>query len=328
MIKLAIGGISTLILFVLILLAFGTLDEFNFWVFEYPQKYLGNISMEQGLEYFNFHFDRIYGFQLYTSILSGFGLLASFFYLKKNPNFVILTWILLLFTFISIVPGYRFYGHYWLLPMIALSLLIGNLFGLVGTMEKLSKWKWTVALAFLLAMGVDIGNNTVYYFGKNPNVIAYSCYPGNPFPAHKVLAGILEKEMKKTDKLMVLGSEPQYYVYLDKKSPSRHIYHGVLMQPVPDNSIFQKETLNALKESRPEFVINNYVTYSWSMKEGSDRTLYNDGYVFIKSNYDQVAVIDYDKSITSNLYRGEQAKNYQIDKNKEHIVLYRIKGYR
>ncbi|MBK8923558.1 MAG: hypothetical protein IPM81_19045 [Saprospirales bacterium] len=67
--------------------------------------------------------------------------------------------------------------------------------------------------------------------------------PRNPFVEDKVLSDVLKSKMRAGDRVAVLGSEPQYYIYLDKKAPSRHFYMAFTMRPIPESDAWQQEAL-------------------------------------------------------------------------------------
>ncbi|MBK9487944.1 MAG: glycosyltransferase family 39 protein [Haliscomenobacter sp.] len=49
-------------------------------------------------------------------------------------------------------------------------------------------------------------------------------FGSNPFVEDEIVARLIESEIKPNETLAVLGSEPQIYVYLKRKAPSRHFY--------------------------------------------------------------------------------------------------------
>ena len=79
-----------------------------------------------------------------------------------------------------------------------------------------------------------------YYFHPNYNVIMRAVYGSNPFPESMEIANYIKANSTPQDQTVLIGSEPQIYVYLNKKSPSRHAYFAALVADFPQHKQWQQ----------------------------------------------------------------------------------------
>jgi hypothetical protein len=94
----------------------------------------------------------------------------------------------------------------------------------------------------------------------------------------------------------VFGSDPQYFVYLDKKSPIRHIYMPFISKgQFPEALVWQTETFERLKETRPKYVIFNSYPYAWMVRyDAANRFTTNILNFLAPPNYDPFMFIEAD----------------------------------
>ncbi|MBK6932159.1 MAG: hypothetical protein IPH12_15360 [Saprospirales bacterium] len=203
---------------------------------------------------------------------------------------------LAIFSFAAVAPGRRFYGHYWLQFLPVLALAMGALFyhlgkGLAVLFRRLNMQP-VVAVAAAVILLLPVVRYSPTLFKGDSHRLLRAMSPGNPFVEDKVLSDVLKSKMRAGDRVAVLGSEPQYYIYLDKKAPSRHFYMAFTMRPIPESDAWQQEALGALTTLAPRFIVFNFVEYSWMPKEKSNMTLYEGSYKYARTNYRPIAWAD------------------------------------
>lgn len=95
----------------------GTLAEAQFWLSEYPQRYVSSVDESKAGLYFKTSWNLVWQGYLGYFWLSAFGFLALWLSRIPLASKVFLTlWTVL--SVLTVLPGMRFYGHYWLLSFL------------------------------------------------------------------------------------------------------------------------------------------------------------------------------------------------------------------
>lgn len=306
---LAAGAIIPVALTLILISSLGVWKEFMFWMFEYPSKYMDGVQSTAGIDVFGFQWKRNTDTYLLYWLAGAFGMIALFFAEKQWTKKAGLA-LLALLSFATILPGSRYYGHYWLQFFPALAICFGAGVFAVQRWFKGSVPGLIMGIFFLAA----ISHLLIYqqnYFNADRERLVRAAYPGNPFVEHKKMADYLNTRLKPEDKLMVLGSEPQFYIYTNKKSPGRHFYTGFTSREIPEARLWQQETLADLRKSQPDYVVFSTQRFSWMMKEKSDQTLYQESYKFINQYYTPVAIADIISPNETKLVFDAEAVSYQ-----------------
>ncbi|MCB0533120.1 MAG: hypothetical protein KDD14_13045 [Saprospiraceae bacterium] len=275
--------------------ALGAWDDFWFWNFKYVQTYASGLKQDLWAEAFRFNFSLLYdNFEVYW-LLAGLGLAALLTKgLSGKHRLLLLGWLLV--SFAAVAPGRRFYGHYWLQFFPAMAVVLAAFFyhlekGLARLLPRLQVRPLVAAFTLLLLL-FPIARYSPTLFRGDTHRLLRSMFPGNPYAEDKVLADFISKKMETGDEIAVLGSEPQYYVYLNKNAPSKHFYMAFLMRPIPESEGWQQEALDSLLAKNPRFVVFNFVEFSWMPKPNSTMLFYNDSYKFTRQNYRPIAWAD------------------------------------
>src|SRR5688572_23622510 len=123
-IRFAIGALIPVVILFLFFLITGALDEAIYWLIKYPSQYTSTIGISKGISLFFFFFKNIAGFQMTIFSLAALAILSNIIFLKTRSN----QWLLAYFFFaaVSLVPGFRFYGQYWLLLFPPMAMMTGT----------------------------------------------------------------------------------------------------------------------------------------------------------------------------------------------------------
>jgi hypothetical protein len=289
-------GFFTPILFTIVgLWAIGSGQDAKFWLLDYPRIYSTDLSSEEATMAFNLMKQLV--FTAYTGyfIIPVLGIMSVFLSKKSlSEKSLLIAWAVL--SVFTVTLGRRFYGHYWLFALPILSILGGFFF------QELSIWlrqkmggieaKIVFFLGFLWSIHAFFTQSDLY-FAPNLADISRKYSPGNPYLEHQVLANYLEKIIQPNDHLAVFGSDPQYFIYLNKISPLRHTYFAFLTNPnFEKGQSWQAETIENFKKTKPEYVILNKYPFAWMYKPGADQGLYDGLYGEVRMNYELVAFIE------------------------------------
>jgi hypothetical protein len=136
-------------------------------------------------------------------------------------------------------------------------------------------------------------------------------FMGNAFVETKVLADFLKKRLKPEDTVAALGSEPQFYVYLHKKAPSRHFYAAFLRRQTEYVVKWQQEALQDLAQSKPKYLIFPVLKHSWMLNENSIKDYYRGAWKMMRDDYKIIATVELKPGEKSVYFFDEAAQNHK-----------------
>ncbi|MDX1702554.1 MAG: hypothetical protein R3250_18130, partial [Melioribacteraceae bacterium] len=276
--------------------------------------------LDSGLSSLKLVFSLIFKKNYIPWLLFFLGIPISAFVVKPRRKLLILFFFLLL-SFFSVVPTYRFYYHYWLLFIPALSIFAAMPFHFL---EKALQEKRKLIVMFVFSAIVLFGffQNWDFYFKYSDFQKSHVIYGDNMFYEIEALAKEIESQVKPEDEVFVLGSEPQFYYYLDKVSRRKHLYLGHLQEPIERNSLFRSELTNSLKLSPPHYVLLVDHPFSWSIRENSVLDLYQWSKQFIKTKY--IPLMSYEIQGTSVEFKSHLSESDYIPGTQKYVILFKL----
>lgn len=290
----SLGATTPVLICLAIIFGFGVWEEFAFWNLEYPTLYTEE-NQDSTVNLFQINFNNIIQHQVLLWVLAALGLLAIVLKgLGRKLSIAFLA--LVLFSFLTITPGQRYYLHYWIQFLPAVSLLWAHLFFKLEKMGENPALSFAKAgslpLAFLFLL-IGVALSSTHWLKTDSASLMRNMFGGNPFVEDQLMARIIESQIQPNETVVVLGAEPQIYVYLNKKAPSRHFYTAFLSRNHRFSQGWQDEALEALKTKKPDYVVFNIVPMSWMLRENSNQGFYQSSYNWALNNYTPIAWADY-----------------------------------
>lgn len=293
----AIGGFSVIAFFFLIIYLKGSFNEMFFWAYEVPKNYVGKIKFEDGIKYFGYTRDAIVQNHKFFWIHALLGIAVCFLKsIDYKRKLVFLT--LLFFSFLTIVPGYYFYGHYWIQIIPGLSILAGLAYtGIINFTQntlniKRPQIKYVYLSVFLVFTIKHASALKSYYFHPNYERILRSVYGSNPFPESMEIANYIGANSKPEDQVVLIGSEPQIYMYLNKKCPSRHAYFAALVADFPQHKEWQREFVKDVEKADPRYLVFFNHQISLFVQPNTDKYVFEWVNKYTSERYHIIGVAD------------------------------------
>ena len=128
-----------------------------------------------------------------------------------------------------------------------------------------------------------------------PTQIARTVYGLNPFPEALEVARFVSSNTKDSDRIAVLGSEPQIYFYSRRRYASGYIYMYALMEGHPYALKMQREMIQQIESTRPRLLIVVNVSKSWVKSRDSHPLLMNWLQSYQAKHYTLVGLVDIDR---------------------------------
>ncbi len=290
---LALGGVLPFVLTCLFLLKAGLFQKFWFWTFSYASQYASQVSKPTALALFESGVKKSLQPVWLIWALAAVGLTALFWCARaRTRSFFVVS--LLLLSFLAVCPGFYFRRHYFILMLPAVSLLAG--IGVSCATEELLAWcKFRVVsaiplLAFLMAFSYTVYQIRKIFFQMDPIAACRSLYFENPFPEALYVANFVKANSSPAARIAVVGSEPEIYFYSHRRSATGYIYTYPLMEEQKYAATMQREMIDEIESSRPEYLVYVDVATSWMPKPGADWYIFTWLKTYLRGNYNLAGV--------------------------------------
>jgi hypothetical protein len=291
------GPVMIMLLYIYLFADFG---KFWFWTIEYLSEYGSQIPLSQALALFKNALVDItanYSSDGYTALwaVSLIGIPLLFIHKASIKN-KILVISFLLFSFLSVIPGFYFRNHYFITLLPAIAILIAIFFDFLNDFFihrlKLPILIYCNLLLFIVLIGSGIRANANYLFKQNPDISCKRVYGSNPFVESIQVARYLRQNTTKDDKIAILGSEPEICFYADRYSATGYIYTYNLVDLNPYALSMQKEMTKEIEISKPKYIVAVNVGLSWLSKPKAEKYIFTWIDEYVNKNYKMVALYD------------------------------------
>ena len=272
----------------------GVFGKFWFWTIDYARQYTSLIPISAAPMVFwkTFYFVTVSGFLLWLVVAAGLAMV--WFDQRLQPTRL---WLLgfSLASALTIIPGFYFRKHYYLLTLPAAALLAGcavsgarRLWSQRAKNSRLGDWPvWCYALL----VTTTIMARSDIWFVKTPVQIARTMYGADPLPESEIIAKYIYNNSGPDARVAVLGSEPEIYFLAHRHSATGYIYTYAQMEPQPFALKMQHEMISDIETRKPEFVVFADNIMSWNRRPDSDPEIFNWWDVY-QTNYTLVGLAD------------------------------------
>lgn len=312
----SIGVLLVIGSFFLLIYMKGSFQDMIFWTYEIPKNYVSKIPFDDGVKYFTYSKDAIlqnHKFFWYHSLLAV--ILCLLKTISWKQKFFGIT--LLAFSFFTIVPGFYFYGHYWIQTIPGLAVVTGLTYYAINSLAynffklKFQGFKYVYLGVFTLLTYSHISAFKQYYFKPNYERILRNVYGNNPFPEAMEIGNWINANSKPEDNIVLLGSEPQIYFYTKKKSPSRHAYFAAIVDNVPQHKEWQREFVRDVEKANPKYLVYFNHAISLFVQPNTDQYVFEWANKYVNANYHLVGLADMIEGQHATYLWREQIGNYK-----------------
>ena len=304
------GAVVPFIFLTLYLSSIGTFEKFYFWVIQYSSAYGGRVDPIVGSLIFLTSLGVLIERTPLFWLLSLSGIIYSFASLKTTYAQRIL--VFLGISTLVISPGFYFREHYFVAVFPALA-MAGSL--VVDYMQtKFSgdgSARFGSAIIFCILLAISFAVETPYYFVMSPDKVVEKTYGKlNVFTSSKLISEYIKSHSTPSDKIQVLGSEPQLYFLSNRRSASGHIYMYGLMENQEYARSMQNELAQDIENGQPKFLVFSLEKSSWMLSPNSDMWLWDWYKSYSAAHYDiaGLGVLDTD-SLTQFIWGDAVKKN-------------------
>ncbi|MGC1786012.1 MAG: glycosyltransferase family 39 protein [Terriglobales bacterium] len=296
----------------------GVFQNFWFWTFAYAREYAATTPLRVGLANLAANSSDMLHSAPWLWVFALLGIPAVFWgpdvtmNVRRKGLFI---FGLLAFSVAAVCPGLYFREHYFILILPAVALLISvavtSAARLLKTMFN-SRWLGALpVIAFATGVGLAILHNADVYFKLTPQQACRLFYFPNPFPEAEPVAEYLRQHTAPTDKIMVLGSEPEIYFYAHRHSASGYIYTYSLMENQPYWPVMQKQMRQEIEANRPAYLVFVNIPGSWHILPGSRQAAALGAWMdqYISGGFEEVGMVEVAYP-ESHFFWGDEAREH------------------
>jgi hypothetical protein len=306
---LIIGAFVPIIALSMYLSAIGTFNKFYFWIFQYSSAYGSRVDSIVGslilLNSLGVLIERTPLF--WISCLAG---IVYSFTLRKT-KYAQRSLLFLGAGVLVVTPGFYFREHYFVALFPALALTGALLFDYMQSRFSANGWgKYGSAVILCLMLLISLAIESPYYFVTSPDKVVEKTYGKlNVFTSSKMIGEYLKKNTLPTDKIQVLGSEPQIYFFSNRRSASGHIYMYGLMENHEYAKTMQRELAQDIITQKPKYLVFSLEKSSWMLTPESNMWLWEWYKNYTSGHYviDCLGVLD--KDTLTNFVWGKDIRN-------------------
>lgn len=291
------GILTPFILLLVELVATRTLGTFWLWTVSYASQY-GEPLSGKAVSRLARNFIELASDGWLFWILAGLGAATLGMHPRTRSAAPFLIGLLTL-SFIGVCPALTFRGHYFILMLPAVALLVGAAVFVVE--QRLARRSPRAApfcaLGLVLApLTLSLWAERDFYFSMTPTQASQYVYSGNPFVEVMPIADYIREHSDVGDQIAVIGSEPEIYFYARRLSATGHIYTYPMMEEQPYAREFQQHMIQEIETSRPRYIVFVNMKLSWLERKHSDQTLVKWFRRYADTHLQPVAIVEMDKA--------------------------------
>jgi hypothetical protein len=301
----------------------GVFDKFWFWTFDYATKYASALPLSTGWQILWRRIIGITSSALLLWLIGGIGL-VTLIWNRKARRHILFVIGFLLFSFLAVCPGFYFRPHYFILLLPAVALLAGiGVDSIQNLFERSRSFIVSRVIPILLAAlaaGLVLYQQWDFLFVMSPTAASRAAFGISPFPESLEIARFIKERSAPTDRIAVLGSEPQIYFYSERRSATGYIYAYPLMEKHSYARQMQKEMISEIEAASPKLLIFVHTPTSWLMDSDSELLIIDWFEQYCQKYYIIVGIVDI--YLDHTVYRwNEEATGYE-PRSKDRILVF------
>lgn len=292
-----IGGVALpLIACFSYLVYVGVFEKFYLWTFAYAREYSSLVPATDIWYYFYSSFHPLWQHTILVWIIAGVGLIALFFkaHCRQSCFFVL---GLTLAGVVALSAGFYFRPHYFVLVLPGIALLFGigirfiyRVFS-VGS-SPLVRYIPPTFIIIITLVSTLIAHRDVL-FQYSPDRVTKMIYGSCPFTFSSMIAKLIREKTSKEERIAIIGNEPQFLFYSQRRSATSFIYTFSLVEDQSFAEQFRQEMIHQVEKAVPKLLIYTHTTLDYFEKSKGQKDLDDWFLGFAKSHYNPIARFEY-----------------------------------
>jgi hypothetical protein len=191
-----------------------------------------------------------------------------------------------LFSFLGVMLGCRYYGHYFIQIVPSLAVLAGvgllavvQLLRIKGKEVFLQPSRVLLAILIVWSWVLFVKTDAPYYLRYNAEQISLGIYGTPVFSVTRFVGKYLRERTQPDDLIYVWATNPEINFYALRKSPSPFLVHSAAFEKLPWDTL--EEIIQSLYRTPPRYIVtmqnmsrfpalNSYVSQNYHKEKHTD----------------------------------------------------------
>jgi hypothetical protein len=296
-ISMYIGGVAIpLIMCFSYLVYAGVLGKFYLWTFAYAREYSSLVPATDIWYYFYSSFHPLWQHTILIWIIAGVGLIALFFKAQCRQSRIFVLG-LTLGSVVALSAGFYFRPHYFVLVLPGVALLFGIGIRFIfrffsAASSPLVRYLTPTLIITITLLSTLIAHRDVI-FQYSPDRVTKTVYGSCPFTYSSMIAELIKERTLKEDKIAIIGSEPQFLFYSQRRSATSFIYTFSLVEDQPFAEQFRHEMFRQVETAVPKLLIYTHTMIDYYDKSQGQKELNKWFLDYTKLHYTPIARFEY-----------------------------------
>jgi len=306
------GALAPFAAVCLVMVLAGTFANFWFWTFTYAFAYATAMPLAKGVRNLGNALRWILPTSYLVAGLACLGL-SALFWDRPTPARRRFLALLVGASLLATSAGFYFRAQYFILLLPALAILTGVAVDAVArrlssVRARMLRYGIPIVLATVPLLHLVYLERTIL-FADTPHEASRAIYGSNPFPESVEIGRYIREHTSPSERIAVVGSEPQIYFYARRLAATGYVYTYALMEPQPYAAAMQRQMIREIEILDPRFVVYAKVFTSWLITPASDKTIFAwfDQYA---KRLDRVGVVDIVSPRETRYVWGPEAAGY------------------
>lgn len=271
----------------------GLFPAFWLWTVEYARQYATITSISEAGHWFGMRFPMAISSTLPLWLLALFGLGLICFGGRFQGKRLWLAGFAGA-SALTVIPGFYFRLHYFLLMVPAVALLAGCGVAVVSQWWREKAGNPRLASGAVVFYGLLLAavflNNRGVWLVQSPVAASRAVYTAESFPEAQVIADYIRTNSPSSARIAVLGSEPEIYFLAHRHSATGYIYTYALTETQPFARQMTLEMIREVETNAPEFVVFVNNPMSWNGPPGGNSIEFKSWWLAYRTNFDLVGL--------------------------------------
>lgn len=311
-----IGVIIPYLIIFFIVVFTGQFRDFWLWTVQYASQYESVKDLSIIEIYLKSSFTPAWAVYDYLWIISLAGMVVLFLTPYSRIQKIFATGFIIASAYV-VSSGFYFRPHYYIVILPAIGFLAGILieFLVKQLLKRLPALKLQQTLLFTLSALVVymMYDSRQYYFSLRVPQVCNMAYWGNPFSEIPEVAQYIRDHTSDTDKIAVLGSEPEIYFYANRKAATGYLYTYPLVDKQRNNMVMQQQMIDEIEKNKPSYIVFCNISFSWVAQPGVPQKIFQWGNYYTHTYYTPVGFIDFFNDIGWHAFWGDAIKERHVE---------------
>jgi hypothetical protein len=301
------------------LYAAGVFGSFWFWTVQYAREYVSESTLEKAMVHLTYVWECGFNRTVPLLALMVVGLLILWLDKGLRAKRGLLTGYLLV-SLLTVLPGWYFRIHYFVLVLPPAALLCGVAVSAVSCrLAGMKTARWAQSIPVVVFAGAWLAvllTSGSFFFHSSPIGACRKLYSGSPFPEAVDMADYISKHSTEKDTILVLGSEPEICFYSHRRSATGFIYFYSLTENQKYRDDMRSTMISELEANKPRFIVMTNLQSSYlngDRATDSNLDIMEWGLQYIVQHYRHVGVIDLKGREKWSSRWGADAANFKVD---------------